>query len=134
MLSLCGENIWWDFDVVTGGPRLALLSQFWNASVCYCSEEVRGRSQEIWDWHSRFRLSPGVHDDRWVRVTRGFRKHNLPIARQCGLWTRLFPWPDPKGIAIAVSTMKPDARKHLKYCSASRSAASIVVCIFIFLS
>ena len=22
MLSLCGENIWWDFDVVTGGPDL----------------------------------------------------------------------------------------------------------------
>ena len=92
MLSLCGESIWWHFDVVEGGPRLALLSQFWNASVCYCSEEVRNRAQEVWDWHHKFGLLPGVHNDDWIRATSPFRKTNLPIARQCGLWTRLWPY------------------------------------------
>jgi len=126
MLSLCGENIWWNFDVVVGGPRLALLSQFWNASMCYCSEEVRHRAQEVWDWHHKFGLLPGVHDEKWVQATAPFRKKNLPIARHCGLWTRLFPWPDPKGVAQAVSTFSKKQRSRDKYCTASRSSASLV--------
>ena len=126
MLSLCGESIWWNFDVVVGGPRLALLSQFWNSSVCYCSDEVRNRAQEVWDWHHRFGINAGVHDDRWIHATAPFRKKNLPIARHCGLWTRLFPWPDPKGVAQAVSTFPKHQRERDKYCSASRSAASLV--------
>ena len=67
-----------------------------------------------------------VHDDRWIHATAPFRKKNLPIARHCGLWTRLFPWPDPKGVAQAVSTFPKHQRERDKYCSASRSAASMV--------
>ena len=74
MLTLCGEKIFWHFDVVEGGPRLALLSQFWNSTVCYCNQQVGQRAPEIYDWHHRYGMLPGVHDYRWVQVTSDFRK------------------------------------------------------------
>ena len=67
-----------------------------------------------------------VHNDAWVKATSLFRKKNLPIARQCGLWTRLWPWPDPKGVAEAVNSFSKQQQRRDKYCSASKSAASLV--------
>eukprot|EP00941_MAST-03F_sp_MAST-3F-sp1_P000882 g882.t1 len=101
LFALCGHTIWGRDGKkvsVQNNEFLREMSKFWTPNLCHCSSVIARLA-----WKESFRMHnknsdpyPGIHDGKWKRMAEKVRRSNLKIVRQCGLWLRLWPWPEEK--------------------------------------
>lgn len=100
LLALCGDRT---AMRPTDRGRAEYLSMYWKEGLCHCREELQRASMERGYLWRPSHTPPGTHDARWTRRANLVGERNAPIAARCGLWIRLWAWPDPEKLREALS-------------------------------
>jgi hypothetical protein len=117
LLSLCGDVVWGPSGGRWHSPeadvwRRALRDAGWTNDICECSNAISHAAREPWRMHKKQSDAVPGHRDTaaWRGLANDAARRNLGVAEACGLWIRLWPWPE-KG---AEAWLAPQLRQGSK--------------------